>query len=245
VIRIRKHFPLHARKVMHAVWGAGQMAWTKTVIVVNEDVDCHDLTAVLGAVCRHCVPSRDIERVHGALDILDHAAPRLASGMKIGFDATRKVAGEDIDGSVIAPPRTLPTQAERAADEARIRSIPGVLDAASPTAAPGWLFVRADRDLDEPAGEGLGQRILTGLFAGPTHAAFVVVLGRGVDIHDHHAALFHWVANSDAGRDAVWDNANGVDRVGFDATPKTRGDARHGQPVRAWPPVLPTVPLAR
>ena len=245
VIQIKKHFPLHARKVMHAVWGAGQMAWTKTVIVVDEDVDCHDLTAVLGAVCRNCVPSRDIEKVHGALDILDHAAPRLASGMKIGFDATRKVSGEDIDGRALEPARGIPSESERAADAARAKSIHGVLDAASPAAAPGWLFLRADRDLNEPAGEGLGQRILAELFSGPTHAAFAVVLGRSVDIQDHHAALFHWVANSDTGRDAVWDRSQGADRVGFDATPKTPGDARHGQPVRAWPPVLPSIPLDR
>ena len=64
-----------------------------------------------------------------------------------------------------------------------------------------------------------------------------------MDIHDHHASLFHWVANSDASRDAVWDRAHTTDRIGFDATPKTPGDARHAQPVRPWPPVLPTVPL--
>ena len=243
IIQIRKHFPLHARKVMHAVWGAGQMAWTKSVIVVDENVNCHDLTAVLEAVCRNCVPSRDIERVHGALDILDHAAPRLASGMKIGLDATRKIPGEDIDGRPLAGPMSPPTAPQRADDVVRARSIPGVLDAAAPERAPGWLFLRADRDLNEPAAEGLGQRILAKLFTGPTHAPFTVVLGRAVDIHDHHASLFHWVANSDASRDTVWDRAHTTDRVGFDATPKAPGDARHAQPVRPWPPVLPTVPL--
>ncbi|MCC5823496.1 MAG: UbiD family decarboxylase [Phycisphaerales bacterium] len=262
IIQIRKHYPLHARKVMHAVWGAGQMAWTKTVIVVDEDVDCHDLTAVLAAVCRHCVPSRDIEQVHGALDILDHAAPRLASGMKIGFDATRKVAGEDIDGAEISPPRELPTGAERAQAVAWAKTIPGVLDAAAHEAAPGWMFIRADRGRDEPDREGLGGKILDEYFTEAVSLPFVVILGRDVDIHDHHTALFHWVANTDAGRDTFWTKRpdwilwpprsgptdrpmSGPDRVGFDATPKTKGDARNGQAVRAWPPVLPTVALAR
>ncbi len=261
IIQIKKHFPLHARKVMHAVWGAGQMAWTKTVIVVDEDVNCHDLTAVLEAVCRHCVPSRDIEKVHGALDILDHAAPRLASGMKIGLDATRKIPGEDIDGRPLAKSRNLPSEDERAQAVRWARTIPGVLDAAAPEASPGWLFIRADRDLGEVQGEGMGAKILTEYFEEPTELPFVVVLGRSVDIHDHHAALFHWVANSDAGRDAFWtarpdwirwssdgqtdQPLSGSDRVGFDATPKTKGDARRGQSVRPWPPVLPTVPLRR
>ncbi len=238
VLRIRKQYPLHARKVMHAVWGAGQMAWTKTVIVVDEGVDCHDLTAVLDAVCRNCVPSRDVERVLGALDILDHAAPRLGSGTKIGFDATRKVDGEDVDGRPLGEPHATPTPKERAEDERRARAIAGVLDAWASDRAPGWLFIRADRDLNEPDRAGLGQRILADLFAQATAARFVAVLGRSVPIEDHHAALFHWVANSDTGRDAVWDRSHGCDRVGFDATPKTPGDARNGQAVRAWPPVL-------
>ena len=37
--------------------------------------------------------------------------------------------------------------------------------------------------------------------------------------------------------------AGRIDRIGFDATPKTVGDRRNGQAVRSWPPVLPRVPL--
>jgi 4-hydroxy-3-polyprenylbenzoate decarboxylase len=238
-IQINKHYPLHARKVMHGIWGAGQMAWTKNLFVVDDDVDVHDLTAVLSALYLHCKPSRDIERVYGALDILDHAAPRLGSGMKLGFDATRKVAGEDLDGKPIKPRESSPSQAEGADAVAAARSIEGVLDAASPEAAPGWLFIRADRDVDEPHRAGLGQQILAEYFKTDSTLRFIVVLGRSVDIHNHHRALFHWVANCDASRDTVWDQSNGCDRVGFDATPKTTEDARHNQPVRAWPPVLP------
>ncbi len=57
-----------------------------------------DTGQLLGAGARWCRPSRGIERVNGALDILDHAAPRLGAGMKIGFDCTRKIAGEEVDG---------------------------------------------------------------------------------------------------------------------------------------------------
>ena len=236
VVQIRKQYPLHARKVMHAVWGAGQMAWTKTVIVVDHDVDCHDLDQVLRAVCCNCEPSRDIERVHGALDILDHAAPRLGTGTKIGLDATRKIVGEDIDGHRLAAPRAIPTDVEREAEIARVLDIAGVLDATAPEAAAGWLFVRADRDRDEPDRAGLGQRILTQFFEQKSRMSFVVVLGRSVDIADHDVALFHWVANCDAGRDIQWGSDGHT--VGFDATPKTSADSRLGQPVRVWPPVI-------
>ncbi len=238
-LQISKHYPMHARKVMHAVWGAGQMAWTKNLFVVDHDVDVHDLTKVMTALYTHCKPSRDIERVHGALDVLDHAAPRLGSGMKLGFDATRKVPGEDLDAQPLAPIVSLPSQADREHAISHARSIEGVLDAIAPEAVPGWLFVRADRDHNEHGRAGLAHAIIDQLFTRSSAMRFIAVLGRSVDIHDHHRALFHWVANCDASRDARWDQTHGCDRVAFDATPKTREDARNNQPVRAWPPVLP------
>jgi len=97
-IKIRKQYPLQARRVMHAIWGAGQMAWTKMIVVVDHDVDVHDHEAVLFHVCANMDPGRDLEIVNGPLDILDHAAPRLGAGHKIGIDATRKVPGEEVNG---------------------------------------------------------------------------------------------------------------------------------------------------
>jgi 4-hydroxy-3-polyprenylbenzoate decarboxylase len=105
-IKIHKEYPLQARRVMHAIWGAGQMAWTKMIVVVDEDVDVHDHEAVLFHLCANCDPGRDIEIVNGPLDILDHAAPRLGAGHKIGFDATRKIKGEECGGH---PVRDFPT----------------------------------------------------------------------------------------------------------------------------------------
>jgi len=97
-IKISKSYPLQARRVMHAIWGAGQMAWTKMIVVVDEEVNVHDQDAVLFQLCANCDPGRDVEIVNGPLDILDHAAPRLGAGHKIGFDATRKIPGEECGG---------------------------------------------------------------------------------------------------------------------------------------------------
>ena len=105
-IKIRKEYPLQARRVMHAIWGAGQMAWTKVIVVVDHDVDVHHHEEVLFHLCANADPGRDLEIVHGPLDILDHAAPRLGAGHKIGFDATRKIPGEEAGGN---PVRDWPT----------------------------------------------------------------------------------------------------------------------------------------
>jgi len=241
-IQITKNYPLHARTVMSGIWGAGQMAWTKNIFVVDDTADVHDLTAVMAAVCQHCKPSRDIIRVNGALDILDHAAPRLGAGIKLGFDATQKIPGEEIDGLPLESPNPIPTEEQRTQAVITAKSIPGVLDASAPVETPGWLFILADKDHNEPDRARLGATILEAYFKEPSTHRFIVVVGRSVDIHDSNQALFHWAANFDASRDAHWDQSHGCDRVGFDATPKTADDTRNNHPVRPWPPVLTMQP---
>ena len=100
-VRIRKEYPLQARRVMHAIWGAGQMSWTKMIVVVDEHVDVHDQEQVLFHLCANCDPGRDLEIVSGPLDILDHSSPRLGAGHKIGFDATAKIKGEEVGGHAV------------------------------------------------------------------------------------------------------------------------------------------------
>ncbi len=95
-IKIRKEYPYHARKIMNAIWGAGQMAWTKMLVVVDEDVDVHNQDDVLFHVAANVDPRRDTVIVDGPLDILDHAAPAVGAGSKLGIDATRKWAGEGV-----------------------------------------------------------------------------------------------------------------------------------------------------
>jgi 4-hydroxy-3-polyprenylbenzoate decarboxylase len=93
-VKIRKEYPYQARRVMHAIWGAGQMSFTKFIIVVDEHVDVHDEQDVLFHLFANCDPERDHEIVHGPVDILDHASPELGAGSKIGFDATAKWPAE-------------------------------------------------------------------------------------------------------------------------------------------------------
>lgn len=100
-VQIQKQYPLHARRVMHAIWGAGQMSWTKMIVVVDEDINVHDQQQVMFTLCANIDPKRDIEIVNGPVDILDHAAPRLGAGHKIGFDATAKIKGEEAHGQSV------------------------------------------------------------------------------------------------------------------------------------------------
>lgn len=91
VVSIKKQYPGHAKKVMFALWGMGQMMFTKIIIVVDEGVDVQNLGEVLWAVSNRVDPKRDVIMVDGApADSLDHATPLPNLGSKMGIDATKK-----------------------------------------------------------------------------------------------------------------------------------------------------------
>lgn len=94
IVSVKKRYPGHAKKLMNAVWGLGLLSLTRCVIVVDHDVDVHDVSAVAFRAFSNVDPGRDMLLVDGPVDALDHAAPYFAYGSKIGFDATRKLPGE-------------------------------------------------------------------------------------------------------------------------------------------------------
>ncbi|MBV8881940.1 MAG: menaquinone biosynthesis decarboxylase, partial [Planctomycetaceae bacterium] len=94
IVSIDKRFPGHARKVMHTIWGLGQAMFTKTIVVVDADVNVHDYREVTWKALNHIDPERDIEFVMGPIDILDHASRLAGYGSHMGIDATTKTAGE-------------------------------------------------------------------------------------------------------------------------------------------------------
>ena len=97
ILSIDKRYPGHARKVMSSVWGFGQMMFSKYVVIVDKEVDVHNLSDVMWRVLNNTDPQRDTMMVEGPLDILDHASPRWAYGSKMGIDATIKWASEGFD----------------------------------------------------------------------------------------------------------------------------------------------------
>jgi 4-hydroxy-3-polyprenylbenzoate decarboxylase len=97
IISIKKEYPAHARKVMHALWGLGQMMFTKVLIIVDHDVNVQDLSEVTWVAGNHIDPKRDVIFVEGPVDVLDHAAPVMGFGSKMGIDATRKWRSEGFE----------------------------------------------------------------------------------------------------------------------------------------------------
>jgi 4-hydroxy-3-polyprenylbenzoate decarboxylase len=94
-VSIRKQYPYQAFKVMHGLWGMGQMMFSKYIVVVDEDCDVHNTSEVLFRLCANTDPARDTTIIKNPSDSLDHAPTEQNIGSHMGLDATRKLRGEN------------------------------------------------------------------------------------------------------------------------------------------------------
>jgi 4-hydroxy-3-polyprenylbenzoate decarboxylase len=93
-VSIKKTYPMQAYKIMHGLWGMGQMMFTKYLVVVDADVNVHNTSEVLFHLTANTDPQRDSIFTKGPSDVLDHATSEIAIGTKLGIDATKKLPGE-------------------------------------------------------------------------------------------------------------------------------------------------------
>ena len=95
IISIKKRYPGQAKKVMMGLWGMGQLALTKFFVVVDEDINVHDLNDVVWAITTRADAARDTVIINNTpTDTLDPASPFVNLGSKLGIDATQKTREE-------------------------------------------------------------------------------------------------------------------------------------------------------
>ena len=90
LVSLKKSYPQHAKKIMHLLWGFGQLMFEKMVLVFDHDVNIHDLQEVAWRAFNNVDPKRDMIFTEGPLDELDIAASQELFGSKVGVDCTRK-----------------------------------------------------------------------------------------------------------------------------------------------------------
>ena len=95
IISIKKRYPGQAKKVMMGLWGMGQLALTKIFVVVDEDINVHDINDVIWAITTRVDAARDTIIINNTpTDTLDPASPLVNLGSKLGIDATQKTRDE-------------------------------------------------------------------------------------------------------------------------------------------------------
>ncbi len=101
IISIKKRYPGQAKKVMMGLWGMGQLSLTKMFVVVDEDINVHDMNDVIWAVTTRTDAARDTIIINNTpTDTLDPASPLVNLGSKLGIDATQKTSEEGYEREI-------------------------------------------------------------------------------------------------------------------------------------------------
>jgi 4-hydroxy-3-polyprenylbenzoate decarboxylase len=214
IVKIKKDYPGQALKVMNSLWGAGQMMFTKMMIVVDGDVNIHDQQEVAKYISDNVDPLRDITYSQGPTDVLDHSCSRMAFGGKMGIDATRKLEEETIPGAMADKVDVTRLKREVKEMQAVVNGFPELKSLNGRLAEIGVpvVFVAIEKNR-----KGHVEDMAKTLLNEPafSQVKVLIFLEHTMDIQD--------VA------DAVWRFSNNVDprRDHFDVPAKTNGEVNH------------------
>ena len=101
IVSIKKRYPGQAKKVMMGLWGMGQLALTKIFVVVDSDVNVHNVNEVIWAITTRSDAARDTIIINNTpTDTLDPASPKVNLGSKLGIDATQKTLEEGFEREI-------------------------------------------------------------------------------------------------------------------------------------------------
>ncbi|SVB01700.1 uncharacterized protein METZ01_LOCUS154554 [marine metagenome] len=101
IVSIKKRYPGQAKKVMMGLWGMGQLALTKIIVVVDSDINVHNVNEVIWAITTRSDAARDTTIINNTpTDTLDPASPKVNLGSKLGIDATQKTLEEGFEREI-------------------------------------------------------------------------------------------------------------------------------------------------
>ncbi len=223
VIAIAKEYPGHARRIMSAVWGQGQMSFCKAVVLVDDTVDLSRPAAVLREVLDRVDLEKDLTITEGVLDVLDHSAPDPLFGGKLGVDATRRIPGESRRSEGGSPAGITSADVIQTA----LQSVSELLTAhhAPPLAARNRVLLVNFRKPGDRSAQAFRDGLLDQKALQPF--SILVLCDEIVDLKDYSLVLWRAFNNVDPKRDMLLKNG----RVVIDATRKGPEDGHH----REWP----------
>lgn len=233
IVKIKKSYPGQALKVMNSMWGAGQMMFTKMIIVVDEDVNIHDNAAVAKYISDNVDPESDILFTQGPMDVLDHSCSKMAFGGKMGIDATKKLP-EELRGNGEFSVKTPPSSINK--DEVKA-SFSEIIDINDTLLKIGISLVIVSLEKNR---KGHIEELNKQLFNSPAfkNVKVVLYLEHTIDITDIADAVWRFSNNVDPKRDGFIikaGNNNELSHVGLDGTRKTK---EFDGFERDWPNIL-------
>lgn len=218
IVSIDKSYPGQAAKIANTLWGAGQMMFNKTLVVVDASVNVHDYESIGRLITQNCNPSTDIHFASGPMDVLDHSASRFAFGGKMCWDATSKLP-EEIYDSVKTD---LPTIKQEHIDKL-MADHPEITAANFSQLSKGISVVvlgvkKGEKNLLKELHKNICQRELF------QQIKFFVFADESIDINDLYTTAWVALNNCDPKRDCfvIEGSENQTSSICIDATVKSR-----------------------
>ncbi|MFT6849399.1 MAG: 4-hydroxy-3-polyprenylbenzoate decarboxylase [Sphingobacteriales bacterium] len=235
IVKITKDYPGQAIKVMNSLWGAGQMMFTKMVVIVDGDVNIHNNLEVAQYISKHVDPERDIMFSQGPTDVLDHSCSTMAFGGKMGIDATKKLP-EELRLSAEFETTTVKINNQSIIEAfAEVKSVNSELLSLNVS----MVFIGVEKSRKNHVKELHAQLMESGLLK---DVKVVLYLESNFDLADTADAVWRFSNNVDPRRDHIITpglDENHVSTVGLDGTRKTK---EHDGFNRDWPNILASTP---
>ncbi|MDP6736083.1 MAG: menaquinone biosynthesis decarboxylase [Nitrospinaceae bacterium] len=212
IVSIDKRFPMQARRLMHALWGMGQMSFVKIIIVVDGSVDVHNINLIVDRILSQDHLDRGLFFSEGILDVLNHASDRPCFGSKLGIDITAPLEGEDrFDNTVKSPETGTPPSPDTIS-----KNFPEIKS---------FQILKRDVQLCvafatlDKQGPGQGVKLIEKFMNNPdcSIVSVLIVLEGHEDVNDLSTLMWKLLNNIDPKRDFhIFEN-----RLGIDVTCKT------------------------
>jgi 4-hydroxy-3-polyprenylbenzoate decarboxylase len=224
IVKIRKNYPGQGMKVLSSLAGAGQMMFTKYMIVVSGNIDIRDYKALMYNVFENADFGTDLLFSNGPLDVLDHSSDNFSFGGKAGIDATVKMEEEMAGRSSAMAVPVFPDAAF-----STLENVTGynssLLSGSSPV-----LIISADRSKDPGVIEKIRAHFEKNDPIGSIK--LIIVVDHTVDAGDLFMVAWQLLGNTDPRRDHFFVSHGSVL---FDATIKAY---RKGGFSRKWPNIV-------
>ncbi len=234
IVKINKEFPGQAVKVMHSLWGAGQMMFTKMMLIVDGQVNIHDPVDVARYVVQHTDVLSDVYFTRGPADVLDHSCSVMAFSGKLGIDATEKLPEESAEHKpLFVPIAVTASDIEQRLPElfSEIKSVNASLVSQQIPVVFATIIKNRKNHVRELA-PALFQ------WSGMHAIKLVIFLEAEIDLTSISDAVWRFASNVDPERDHVMipaKQSQEVNHIVFDATRKTRELDGF---TRDWPNIL-------
>lgn len=228
IVKIHKEYPGHALKVMNSLWGAGQMMFTKMLIVTDGDCNIHDVMSIAQHISKNVNAESDFYFTQGPTDVLDHACTRMSFGGKVGIDATIKWDEEK-------PLHTNTNKQSTPNQFAEIKNLfPEITNVNANLLASdiSMVFISVEKNRKGHIAKLSKQLFELDAFA---NVNVLILLEANIDVSDIGNAVWRFANNVDPRRDHIMVKHHQTTSVAFDGTRKT---LMYDDFERDWPNIL-------